>query len=111
VYFKRKKVITKYDMKGRVESQYEDFIDDVIHDLPFGTALHYQNKFGARIEAQVREAQRPMPRQKFHVDANRGGAKRGELKVVASGKGKGKSTISKTADYTDLVNTMMEKGE
>ena len=37
VNFKKKRFVTRYDMKGRVVEQKEEWIEETIRDLPLGT--------------------------------------------------------------------------
>lgn len=45
VRMKRKVLTYKYDAKGKLESQREEFIEECYHSLPQSTALMYQAKF------------------------------------------------------------------
>lgn len=56
VRMKRKQIVTRYDEQGRRIATGEILLEEVITDLPYQTAVGYQNKFpdsDVRIERQV----------------------------------------------------------
>ena len=112
VNFKRKKFITRYDMKGNVVETLEEMIEENIHDLPLVTAKHYADKTGGMVIAQFERTsdRKPMGRDrvKFEYQKNERRASPAPKKAAAPKK-EAKST--EKVDYADLVNKMMENEE
>lgn len=112
VNFKRKKFVTRYDMKGRVVEQKEEWIDETIRDLPLATAQHYVDKTGAMIVAQYEDRgldKKPLHRGRVKFDYQKEDAGERPVKAVPKrAAAPAHETISKPADYADLVNALME---
>lgn len=108
VNFKTKKIITRYDAKGRAIETKEEFVEQTLHDLPANCAQKYVDVAGATMTQQFGESnpytKRGKTRVKFDYQSD-------NVTAIAQPDEprKTKRKSSKPADYADLVNTMMEK--
>lgn len=113
VQFKRKRFITKYDMKGRVVDSSEEWIEETIRDLPMATARHYVDKTGAIIISQYEDSgheKKPLYRGRVKFDYQKDDAPAPTTRR-AKAPSPAPEVATRHADYSDLVNTLMEKDE
>jgi hypothetical protein len=53
VRYKQRKLITKYDSKGKAISSYEEFVPITLSMLPLETALTYKQTLDAKCEVEI----------------------------------------------------------
>lgn len=113
VQFKRKRFITKYDMKGRVIDTTEEWIEETMRDLPLATARHYVDKTGGMIIAQYDQPHegKSKHRDRVKFDYQKDDAAKTAKAVESAVPKASRSAVPKHADYSDLVNTLMENEE
>lgn len=113
VNFKRKRFVTRYDMKGRVIEQTEEWVEETMRDLPLVTAQHFVDKTGGMITAQYEQEfeRKPLYRGRVKFEYQKDEAPRSrETRKIKRAEAP-VTPITKPADYSDLVNVLMENGE